>query len=339
MNRRPLITRGILAALIIFLFMVPVLIGSRYWIHVLILSVINALLAVSLRFISRIGLLSMGHASFMLVGAYSSAILVMNYGLSFWISLPLSGLMAGFVALALGYPFVRAKGLYFAILTLIAGEVLRLVAWYWTSITGGVLGLLGVPSPSPIVIPGVTTITFDTKTAYYYLVLVIFLVCVIVLNLLERSRLGLTWGAIREADSLAETVGINVMWHKIIVFAIGSFFAGISGAMFAHFTHILSCGVDGKFGLMTSIFILIYMVVGGEASIVGPIMGAVILTLIPEFSRPLSEYQPILFGGLLVFIALFMPGGLMSLPDRFTVFIQQIAARIRKQKQLKLRVK
>lgn len=327
MNKRLLISILSILVLIVLLFMVPVLIESAYWIHVLILTAINVLLACSLRTIMRIGQLSLGHAGFFLIGAYGSALLVMKGGLSFWLALPAGGLMAAVMALAVGYPFFRLKGMYFAILTLLLAEVLRSFGFYWTNLTGGPYGLLRIPGPNPITIPGIATITFDTKIAYYYLVLVILLLSLLILYRLERSRLGFVWEATNEADNLAQSVGINIMRHKIIAFAIGCFFAGIAGALFAHYQHNLICDASGKFSMVTSIFVLIYVVIGGEAKFAGPILGAVILTLIPEFAREVKQYQPAVLGVLLILFVFFLPEGLIDLPRRFSVWYGKVRGR------------
>jgi branched-chain amino acid transport system permease protein len=209
MNNRRLVSLIVMAAIIIALFLLPVFWRSIYWIHVLILTMISVLLAVSLRALTRTGQVSIGTAGFMLLGAYSSALLSIRLGLSFWITLPLGGLLAAVVALIVGYPFLRAKGIYFAILTVTLAEVLRLTAWYWSSMTGGSAGLRGIPPPDPINVLGITTLTFDSKIANYYLVLVIVVICLIILYRIERSWLGLMWSAINESDILAKAVGIR----------------------------------------------------------------------------------------------------------------------------------
>jgi branched-chain amino acid transport system permease protein len=330
MNKRRLISIGGVAVFIIFLFTIPTFMHNIYWTHVLIIVGVNVLLASSLRLISRIGVVSLGHAGFLCIGAYGSALLVMRLGLPFWLSLPLSGVLAGLVALILGYPLVRAKGIYFAILTLLVSEVFRSVGWYWDSLTGGRPGLIGIPPPNSIVIPAIITINFDNKVAFYYLILIIVLLCLLILYRLEHSRLGLTWDAIQEAEQLSASTGIRTTWYKIIAFALGCFFAGISGALFAHYNQALNCDPIGKFGIMTSIYVMVYMVIGGTGRFAGPIIGAIILTIVPELSRPLREYQPIIFGGLLIIIAHLMPEGIVGLGDRFSYWYTRLFGKKRR---------
>jgi len=314
MNKKFHIKKLSILALVVVLCLIPVFVTNIYWIHVFILSWINVLLAASLRTISRTNQFSLGHAGFMALGAYTSALL-MKAGFPFWAAFSGGGLMAAVVAFAVGYPFLRVKGIYFAILTLLLAEVFRLTALYWKSLTGGMRGLSGIPSPDPLAIPLIGKMTFGTKTDYYYLVLVIVMLSLFILYRLEHSRLGDVWMAIKESDVLAQSVGIRIMWHKVLNFSIGCFFAGVAGALFAHYLHVLSPGGSsgGKFGTMTSIFIMTYMVVGGQGMFAGPVIGASLLTIIPEIARPLKEYQPLIFGGLLIFIVFLMPEGIVGL--------------------------
>lgn len=320
MNRKWLTSNVGSVVLICVLFVLPLLWKSTYWIHVLILTGLNVLLAVSLRAFSRLGQISIGTAGFMLLGAYSSALLAKYLGLSFWITLFLGGLLAAVVALAAGYPFLKAKGIYFAILSWILAEVCRLTAWYWSSLTGGSTGLQKIPPPDPINILGLTTLTFNTKTTYYYLMLVIVIVCLVILYRLERSWLGLMWSAIREADNLAQSVGINIMGHKMLIFSVTAFFMGIAGSLYAHYMGTLSpYGEPGSvFSFTASIYVLIYVVVGGENRFAGPIIGAILLTVVPELVRTLREYMPLIFGGLLIIVIFLIPDGIAGLGALFS---------------------
>jgi branched-chain amino acid transport system permease protein len=301
---------------IIFLFMVPLFLKNNYWLHVLGIVGINVILVSSLHTIRCTGEISMGTGGFMAIGAYASALLAMKVGLSFWLTMLLGGVLCAAVAVILGYPLMRTKGIYFSILTLVTAEVFRLIAWYYRSLTGGSVGLSGIPSPNPITIPGISTIMFETKMDYYYLILVITLLSLLVLYRLQSSQIGFVWGTIREMDHLAASVGINVLWYKIFAFTIGSFFMGIAGALFAHFMHLLAADATGKFGMTTSIYILIYMVFGGEGKFIGPVIGAFVLTMLPETFRAMKEYQPIIFGALVILIVFFIPQGIIALPDR-----------------------
>lgn len=299
-----------------FLLAAPSILSDVYWTSVLVLIGINVLLTCSLRLIGLIGHFSLGHIGFMLLGAYTSALLVMKAGLPFGLALLASGTLSGAVALVLGYPFLRVKGIYFAILTLLTAESFRLLAFSWRSLTGGPFGLMGIPAPGPIPIIGLGQLQLETAAGYYYIMLVVVGVSLLVLYRLERSQLGFTWLAIREADKLAGAVGISTLFYKILNFCIGCFFAGIAGSLFAHFHRGLSADSSSTFGVLTSIYLLIYMVVGGENQFSGPIVGAVGLTLISEYARPLQEYQPMMIGAIAILVVLLLPKGLAALPQQ-----------------------
>jgi branched-chain amino acid transport system permease protein len=254
----------------------------------------------------------MGVAGFMLLGAYGSALFAKYLGLSFWLALPSGGLVAGLISFAVGYPFFRLKGMYFAILTLLMAEVVRFIFYFWTPVTGGSAGLFEIPEPNPITFAGLVNITFDSKFNYYYLMLFIVLVSLLILYRLERSRLGSAIQAIKENEVLAQSIGINITLNKVIAFAVSSFFIGIAGALFGFYQLSLSCDSQSKFGVVTSVNVLIYAIVGGQNKFVGPIVGAFVLTFIPEFARDLKEYSPILIGAVFVIVVLFLPEGIVG---------------------------
>jgi branched-chain amino acid transport system permease protein len=281
----------------------------------LILALVNILLASSLRAIKLLGHISLGHIGFALIGAYGSSLLVMKAGFPFGAALLLAGLMSGFLALVLGYPFLRVKGIYFAILTLLTAEALRNLAYYWPRLTGGQSGLNKIPPPRPINIQGIGVVDFVDVHNYYYISLSVAAISLFFLYKLEHSHLGFKWKAIRDADNLALAVGINIAWHKTVNFAIAAFFAGIAGSLFAHYQHTLSAEASSSFGVWATFYLLIYVVLGGENKFAGPIVGTLFVMLVSELARPLGEYQPMIVGGLAIIVVLFMPEGIISLPS------------------------
>ncbi|MGD0657042.1 MAG: branched-chain amino acid ABC transporter permease [Syntrophorhabdales bacterium] len=303
------------AAAILALLMPVILLHNEYLISVLILILLNVLMASSLRTIALLREVSLGHVGFALIGSYASALLMMKGGLSFWPALLASGLLSAAVALILGYPFLRVRGIYFSILTLLTAETFRLVAFYWRGLTGGTMGLVGIPSPEPIVLPLLGSVSFDETGAYYYLTLVVIMICMTALYLIERSHLGFTWRAIKNGEELSQSVGINVIGYKVVNFAIASFFAGIAGSLFAHYQRNLSADFTSRFGVVTSIYLVVYMVVGGQRNFLGPAIGTIVLTVISEWARPMKEYQPMIIGAIAILVALFMPGGLVGLSN------------------------
>ena len=316
MPKKQLLNGVGLAVLIVLSLLVPTFFKSYYIISVISLMVMNILLSSTVRVIWLLDQFPMGQVGFALVGAYGSALLMMKVGLSFWVTLPAAGLMAGALALAVGYPILKVKGIYFAILTVMMAETLRLVTYHWRGVTGGQHGLLGIPAPAPITLPIIGTLNFDDISHYYYIVIVVTLISLFIIYKLEHSHLGAKWRAIRDSEALAHAIGINVSWYMMANFAIAAFFAGISGALFAHFQQTISANSTSRFGVSMSMMLIIYMAVGGEGKFAGPIIGTIFLTFISEMARPVREYVPMIFAAIAILVMIFMPEGLAGLPDR-----------------------
>lgn len=291
----------------------PGITQDSYYLHVGSSIALSIILATSLRLILTTGLLSVAHAGFMGIGAYTSALLVMRAGVSFWLALPLAGLMAALVSVPVGYLTLRIKGPYFFLVTFAFAEALRLIFNnFWVSMLGGPRGIVGVPAPDPIAL-GNWVITFRTKVSLYYLAVVLALVALAVMYRLDRSRLGRVFGAIRQADDLAETVGIGVLRYKMLAFSIACFFAGLGGSFFGHSYSVLH---SDEFGLSAVIVIVVHVVVGGAGSVFGPVIGATALTVLSELLRGLRHYQVLAYGTALIATMLFVPEGLVGVPRR-----------------------
>jgi branched-chain amino acid transport system permease protein len=249
----------------------------------------------------------------MTFGAYTTALLITKLGLSTWLALAAGAAAGALLALLVGYPFMRLKGIYFSLVTVFLAEVVRLVAEQWRSLTSGSMGISNIPPPDAIAITRFLNITFTSKVSFYYLTLILVLVTLTVLYALERSRVGLTWFSVRESDSLAESIGVDTVSSKVLAFCIGSFFAGLAGGLYCEYNSIIT---PSAFGFAYAMYVLIYMIVGGSLKFSGPVIGAVVLTLLPEVARPLKEYQPYIFGGVVILVMFFLPRGLVSLPGR-----------------------
>ncbi|MGD0780057.1 MAG: branched-chain amino acid ABC transporter permease [Dehalococcoidales bacterium] len=319
-NLKKFIKPTIYVVLILFFFLLPLFVKETYFIHVLILVGINIILASSLRTIATTGQISLGHAGFMAIGGYTTAILVMKLGISSWAALLLGGIASAIIALLVGFPFVRVKRVYFAMLTLFLGEIIRLVITELRAFTGGTSGLLNIPPPDSISIGSLFIITFDTKVAYYYFILVLVLITLLILYRIESSRIGRTLYSIQQSDFVAESVGINVISLKVFVWCVGGFFAGIAGGFYAQFVRNLT---PDSFGVMQAIYIVVYMVIGGRRKFFGAILGASILTILPEIFRVLKEYEPFVFVGVLFLVIFLLPGGLVDLPQVITAQIRK----------------
>jgi branched-chain amino acid transport system permease protein len=297
------------------LVILPFVLSGPYYIHTFILAMINITLASSVRLISLTGQMSLAHGGMATIGAYVSALIMMKLGLSSWLSLLFAGLAGALVAGLVGYPFVRLKGVYFTIVTAFFGEMVVLTAQQWESLTGGSGGVYGIPAPDPIVIPGLINIDFSSKLHFYYLALLIMGAALIILYALENSRVGLTFRGIKQADSLAEASGIDITGFKVFAFAAGSFFAGILGGFYSQY---ISAIAPDTFGFMFTIYVLVYMTVGGQKTFMGPILGAFVLTLLPEATRAFKEYVPFFFAAVLIAVIFFVPDGIAGLVTRAT---------------------
>jgi branched-chain amino acid transport system permease protein len=207
---------------------------------------------------------------------------------------------------------------YFAILTVMLSEVLRNIVFYWSKLTGGYSGIANIPPPEPLRLPGLGAISFDSKAHYYYLVLVIAAICLTVMYRLERSWLGLMWSSINENDQLARSCGINIKRHKQLLIVVTAFFMGIAGGFYAHYVGTLTPSGDpgSPFGFTASLYLIIYMMVGGEGYFAGPIIGAYLLTIVPELGRSLQQYIPLLMGAVLLLVVYVFPSGIAGLIAR-----------------------
>src|SRR5437867_8073691 len=250
-----------LAALVALALLVPAL-GGDYYVHVFALVFTNVILAASLRPSLTCGQLNIGHSAFMSIGSYTSALLAKNLAVPFEISLLGGALLAAAVGVVIGYPALRLRGVYFAMVTVAFVEVIRLIAQIWVPLTRGMSGLSGVPKPNLL------GITLTTKASQYYLALGLMLLILAILYKLERSRLGLIWRSIGMAYPLAQSLGVNIAAHKLLAFMIGCFFAGVAGAFYAHFIRFL---FPPEFGFLVATNILVYNFVGGRGHFVGPI--------------------------------------------------------------------
>src|SRR5437867_6547823 len=229
-------------------------VGGDYYLYLFALVFTNIILSASLRPSLTCGQLNIGHSAFMCIGAYTSALLAKNLGVPFEISMLCGAVLAAAVGLAIGYPSLRLRGVYFAMVTVAFVEVIRLIAQLWVPLTRGMSGLSGIPKPNLL------GVTLATKASQYYLALALMLLTLLILWKLESSRLGLIWKSIGMADNLAQSLGVNIANHKLLAFMLGCFFAGVAGAFYAHFIRFL---FPPEFGFLMATNILVYNYVGG----------------------------------------------------------------------------
>jgi ABC-type branched-subunit amino acid transport system permease subunit/ABC-type branched-subunit amino acid transport system ATPase component len=292
---------------------VPVFVGNQYYIQILVNIGINVILVLGLTVITGMaGQLSLCQGAFFGIGAYASALLVMTAGLSFWLSLPLAGAITASAGFVLGVPALRLRGHYLAMITLAFAVIVHQVIQNWSELTRGSSGLVDIPWPDPISVGGLR-LSLESRQSYYVFVVIAVALAMMALRILQRSRLGRSLYAIREDEVAAELMGIDTRLCKLLAFAISAFFAGVGGALYAHYAKILT---PDLFGVMQSIDILVMAVIGGAASIVGALLGASVVTALPEMLRAVSEYRLLIFGAILIGCVLFVPGGLISLLRR-----------------------
>ncbi|HXZ34842.1 MAG TPA: branched-chain amino acid ABC transporter permease [Thermodesulfobacteriota bacterium] len=275
---------------------------SGYVITILITVAIYAILAHSLNIITgHAGQISLGHAAFFGIGAYTSALLYTEASLPFWLSVPLAAVTAGIIGAVLGIPCLRVRDDFLAITTMGINFVVEAVFLY-IPFFGGAMGIGGINLPD----------WFGremSKPEYFILILVVFGFLLLVDYGLGRSWIGLAWASIREDEQAAEAMGVDVVRFKVLAFILGSMIAGLAGGFYAHFLTFI---MPQNFGFPMSIVILSMVVFGGIGTRWGPLVGALILGVLPELSRPIMEYRTFLYGLLLMFMMRFQPDGLLG---------------------------
>ncbi len=303
-------------ALIIGLVLLVPVFATNYWVGLLTLCVISSIGAIGLNILTGFtGQISIGVGAFLGVGGYTSAIITSTMGLSFWISLPLAGLITAIVGGIFGLPALRLKGLYLAIATLAAQVVILFIISRWTSVTGGTAGMV-------LSRPSIGSFTFSSNISYYYLSVVILLITVLYATNLLRTRVGRAFLAVRDRDIAAQIMGINLFRYKVLAFAVSSFFVGIAGALLGHYTMIVS---PELYSTTVSIEYLAMILIGGLGSVLGSILGAVFITLLPvglgtfvdmvvvyfpDLYSLLSAFKEFAFGLVIILFLIFEPGGL-----------------------------
>jgi len=296
--------RLLLVVLLLVLIGVPLMPVSSFVVRMIIMAGLYIILTLSLNLITGYtGQLSLGHAAFYAIGAYTSALLSLRSGLSFLVTAPVAALVAAAAALMLGIPALKLQGAYLAIVTLGFNEIVRIVALNWMSLTRGPMGLPGIPNPR------ILSYTIRSSRDYYYLILGLVLITIIVMYRIINSRIGRGFIAIREDELAAEAMGINTHCYKILSFTIAAFFAGLAGSYYAHFVTYID---PQSFTFEESIQMLSMVVLGGMGSIPGAILGAIVLVVSPELLRFLQDYRMVIYGGVLIVMMLLRPQGLLG---------------------------
>ncbi len=280
----------------------------HYPLHLACTIGIFVILSVSLNIVVGFaGQISLGHAAFFAVGAYTSSLLAMKFGIPFWFGIFAAGLVSFVFGILLGAPTLRVREIYLSVVTICFGLMVQLALVNLESITGGARGIYGIPRPS------IGGFSFATPQSYYYLILFFALLTIFSTLRLLGSRFGRAFLSIRENELAAETVGVRTTYYKILAFAISSFYAGLAGSLYAHYVSYIN---PDAFTFGTSVDVLVMIVIGGLGNVWGSVIGAIVITLLPEYLRFMQQYYRAVFGIGLIFMMVFMRSGIISALQR-----------------------
>ncbi|MFO1108115.1 MAG: branched-chain amino acid ABC transporter permease [Bradyrhizobium sp.] len=298
---------GAIALAVLAAMLLPWLAPNQFYIHLGTIACLNLMLVLGLAIVSRAGQLSMGHAGFALVGGYVSALLAMRAGWPPLLGVMAAGVAAAAIAALLGWVILRLRGVYFVLVAFSFGQIAVLLALDMGEITGGANGLIGVP---PLSVFGHA---LTSKPDFYPFALACALATLLFTWLLYRSPFGDMMAATAENQRLTESSGVDTHLTQVIAFTIGSGIAGMAGALSVHYFRFIS---PDSFTFWESVSYLTMLVVGGRAGVLGPVIGVLVLTPLPEMLRATQGLQHIIYGAVLVLCLLFVPDGLASLPRR-----------------------
>lgn len=285
---------------------------NTYHIHLLIICLLYSVLAIALNFqLGSANIPNFATGATYGIGAYSSALLALNFGWSFWATLPVAALAATVFGFVIGLPSMRARDSYLALVTIACGVIIHqlLNNFDWT---GGAQGLIGIPAPSlfghsfarPLEFLG---LRLPAQANFYYLALVLLLLAIVVAHRLHNSRIGLAWNALRADEVAARSVGINVVWYKVLAFAVDAFLAAFAGVVYAFYVGYIA---PDNFTFLVSVTLMTMVIVGGMDNVVGVIIGTFLLTLMPEKLRAFSDYRLLFYGVIVILFLMIRPQGL-----------------------------
>lgn len=291
-------------AFFVILAVLPLLLTSNYSMRMITICMLYVMMALSLNLLTGyLGIMTIGHIAFMGIGAYTAAILIKNHG---WTTIPAyfaAVLLTGIFGLLLALAALKLQGYYMTILTLGFCEIIRLIEINWVDLTRGALGIAGISSP---VIFG---IRLSSRRAIYYCMLVLLILTLFIIYSLINSKAGNAIIAIREDELAARSMGINVFYYKVVVFVLSAMIMGLAGAFYAQYMTYIDPAV---FTVSASLNILIMAIFGGLGNILGTVIGASVLTILPETIRFLSEYRNLVYGVLIIVLMLVKPDGLLG---------------------------
>jgi branched-chain amino acid transport system permease protein len=261
------------------------------------------------------GRINIGQGAYALIGAYTTAVLVTQLGLSFWISIFIAGIVSAIFSILIGLPILRLRGVYFAMITLTLTEVAKLLAIALVPITNGPRGITNIPLPGELSIFGLTIIPDfatmeNSKIGFYYLAVVAMIITFAVMYRLVKSRMGILLRSLQQNEELASSFGVNIAYLRVISYAIASFIGGVGGAIFINLTQSV---YPTTFQVADSINYMLYTFLGGLAYVFGPILGAFVLYFSWDMLFIFKQYQLLIYSGIMILLMLFLPNGILSL--------------------------
>jgi branched-chain amino acid transport system permease protein len=308
---------AIVVCAILYLVVYPLVFSQEnYLLNIVITASILSVISLGVWLVFVIGRINIGQAAFVLIGAYTTAILTVRIGLSFWLCLPLSGIVAGLLGFLIGIPILRLKGVYFDMLTLCMTEAAVLAMLNFDKLTQGARGIMNIPIPGALKIGPVTVIPAFTPGNYlsfYFLTAAILILTLIALRRLYICRIGWNLRTLRQSDTLARSSGINIVKYRLIAYTICCFLGGIGGSLFVVYVQSI---FPASFKIVDSIYYMLYCFLGGLNFLFGPVLGAFLLTFSFEGLRVIQKYQEGIYAGLMIVFMLWLPNGLLSLRFR-----------------------
>ena len=307
---------GLAAALLLYLVAYPLVFANNpYYLGILTTASTLALISAGVWLTFYIGRINIGQGAFALVGGYGAAILITGpLQLSFWLALPLAGLISALVGVLIGLPILRLRGVYFAMISLSLTETARLSAQSFTSLTGGAKGITDIPLPGALEIFGIVLIPdfrdIDTHLALYYLAAFLLIFSFAALYRLVNSRIGWIFRSLQQNEELASSIGVNITALRLLAFSISCFLAGIGGAFFIASQQSI---YPSTFQIPDSVYFMLYCFLGGLGYVFGPIAGTLVLFISFELLQGLNEYQPLIYALIMIVLMLWLPNGLLSL--------------------------
>lgn len=289
--------------------LLPQMITVKYYLHLSVLALVWVIAAQGQNLIQGYtGYVSIVQAGFMGIGAYSTALIGQHFGLPVWMTILLAPIVTAFFALATGYPSLRVKGHYFAIVTLAFNMVIFIVLMNFSQLTQGEAGITGIPKPGS----SEGWINFADREVYYYFVLIAAVIATALAALIVHSRVGQVLISIRQNEDLVGAIGIAAWKYKLFAFVTSAMFAGLAGALYAHYQSFINPEI---FGVAQSLDAILAVIIGGSGTIAGPVIGAFIVVFLPEYLRFADSFRLILYGLILVLATIYMPRGIAGIAN------------------------